>query len=34
VTLCQGCHQAIHAHAYRPDGTDDEPWGSRGERED
>jgi 5-methylcytosine-specific restriction endonuclease McrA len=29
VTLCQPCHQLIHAHGYRPDGTDDEPWGDR-----
>ena len=29
VTLCQPCHKMIHAHGYRPDGTDDEPWGER-----
>ena len=29
VTLCQPCHQMVHAHGYRPDGTDDEPWGNR-----
>ena len=33
VTLCQPCHQAIHQHNYRPDGSDDEPWGDRGPRE-
>lgn len=29
VTLCSDCHRAIHTHGYRPDGTDNEPWGSR-----
>jgi len=29
VTLCSDCHGAIHQHAYRPDGQDDEPWGDR-----
>ncbi len=35
VTLCPSCHTAIHAHNYRPDGSDDkEPWGNRGSRDD
>lgn len=29
VTLCVSCHKAVHAHGYRPDGTEDEPWGDR-----
>jgi 5-methylcytosine-specific restriction endonuclease McrA len=29
VTLCQPCHKMVHMHGYRPDGTDDEPWGER-----
>lgn len=29
VTLCSSCHSAVHSHGYRPDGTEDEPWGDR-----
>jgi 5-methylcytosine-specific restriction endonuclease McrA len=29
VTLCQDCHQGVHAEGYRPDGSEREPWGER-----